>query len=125
MNLAKPIVGTDRSVIADPVDVDDCVHSTPFQAAHYGEVSLQGARLGSQRRGGGSQIRIGAPRERRRRGGKSSTIRNWFAKAEPPTVQSRNLKIFQWIGLSLIGHWESRDESMTYKNVMKIKSVFG
>ena len=47
MNLAKPFVGTDRSVIADPVDVDDCVHSTPFQAAHYGEVSLQGARLGS------------------------------------------------------------------------------
>ena len=30
MNLAKPFVGTDRSVIADPVDVDDCVHSTPF-----------------------------------------------------------------------------------------------
>ena len=28
MNLAKPFVGTDRSVIADPVD--DCVHSTPF-----------------------------------------------------------------------------------------------
>ena len=44
MNLAKPFVGTDRSVIADPVDVDDCVHSTPFPLRR-GE--LTGARLGS------------------------------------------------------------------------------
>ena len=47
MNLAiKPFVGTDRSVIADPVDVDDCVHSTPFPLRR-GE--LTGSQIGESR----------------------------------------------------------------------------
>ena len=44
--LAKPFVGTDRSVIADPVDVDDCVHSTPFPLRR-GE--LTGSQIGESR----------------------------------------------------------------------------
>ena len=71
----------------------DCLHSTPFRAEvppplRQGELTgpsygvQEGPRTQIRRGGTLLEGRLGEAYIRRRRGGKSSAIRNWFAKAE-------------------------------------------